>query len=191
METLTREGNYPFIFQRPLYSCNSIMRNLTFRGALVEIPIIWGATPCRLVKRSGRFEARSAFHIHGQAVQVLEWPENGHTTIFRNIENCAPSNTEQRLRGLDIWCQCDELVVVASIWRIKSIQWKYISVCNDLSNSRRIIAPGSYMYWIFVQITLQIFCNYGVCLLNIGVVTVSSKKAFPCPVSASSSKIFK
>jgi len=144
VETLTRDGNYPFKFQQPFCSCDNIMRNLTPRVALVKIPIIWGATPWRLVKNSGYFEAHSAFHIHGQAVQYLEWLENGHTTIFRNIENCAPSNTGQRLRGLDIWCWYDESVFVASVWRIKSIQWKYISICDYLSiipenNSPRLI----------------------------------------------------
>jgi hypothetical protein len=72
LETLTTDGNYPFKFQWPLRSCNSIMWNLTLRVALVKIPIIWGATACRWVKISGYFEERDAFHIYGQAVQVLE-----------------------------------------------------------------------------------------------------------------------
>jgi hypothetical protein len=78
------------------------MRNLTLRAALVKIPIIWGAKQCRLVNSYGYFEARCAFHIHGQAVQDLEWLENGQSTIFRNIENYAASNIGQPLRGLDI-----------------------------------------------------------------------------------------
>lgn len=102
VETLPRDGKYPFKFQRPLCRSKSFMRNLTLIAALVKIPIVWGATPCRLVKSYGYFEARCVFHIHGQAVQVLELLENGQTTIFRNIENCAPSNTGHRLRGLDI-----------------------------------------------------------------------------------------
>lgn len=102
VETLPRDGKYQFKFQRPLCRSNSFMRNLTLIAALVKIPIIWGATPCCLVKSYGYFEARCAFHIHGQTVQVLEWLENGQTTIFRSIENCAPSNTGQLLRELDI-----------------------------------------------------------------------------------------